>query len=198
MSGTWVKLDDTFPDHPKVLAVGDEAAWLYVAGLCHCSRHLSDGFIAAAVLRRLTGQRNPEALAERLVAERLWEPAEGGWQVHGYSEHQRTREQVEHDREKARERAQRSRELRAKSRRDAARTSGEVTEPVECSEVTDNPPSPPADEFAVTADVYRMNEETQRRGAEAARLLREERFRAGSVVPIATTAGAARALGGNQ
>jgi hypothetical protein len=113
VGSTWVKLADTFPYHPKVLAVGPEAGWLYVCGLCHCSAHLTDGFIAASAMPHLTPLKRPERLAARLVAERLWDAVDGGWSVHDYTTQQRTRAEVEHQREQARGRAKKSREVRA-------------------------------------------------------------------------------------
>lgn len=122
---TWVKLDDAFPTHPKILAAGDEAAWLFVCGLCHSSRHLTDGLVATAVLGRLTGLRRPERYAQRLVEAGLWLVEEGGWRINGYEEWQRSRADIEAEREAGRERARRSREARAKARRDAAERAAE-------------------------------------------------------------------------
>jgi len=106
---TWVKLDDGFADHPKVAAAGHVAAWVYVAGLCYCSRQLTDGFIPTSVLRRLTDVPKPEQHAARLVEVGLWETCDGGWCVHNYADHQRTREQVDADREKWREKKKKQR-----------------------------------------------------------------------------------------
>jgi hypothetical protein len=44
---TWIKLDDTLPDHPKFLALPDSAKWLYVEALCYANRHLTDGIITS-------------------------------------------------------------------------------------------------------------------------------------------------------
>jgi hypothetical protein len=50
---TWVKIDDGFADHPKVIEAGPMASWLFLCGLTYCSRQLTDGFIPAGQLRRL-------------------------------------------------------------------------------------------------------------------------------------------------
>jgi hypothetical protein len=84
----WVKLDDQFPDHPKVIEAGPEAAWLYVAALCYSSAKLTDGAIPTALVGRLTAHRGGERLAERLVAVGLWERAPSGYQVHDYGDYQ--------------------------------------------------------------------------------------------------------------
>lgn len=90
----WVKLDDQFADHPKVIEAGPLAAWLYVCGLTYCSRLLTDGFIPAGQIRRLADVKNPDALAKRLVAVGLWEACDGGYRIHDYFEYQPTRERV--------------------------------------------------------------------------------------------------------
>jgi hypothetical protein len=42
---TWVKIEDGFTEHPKVLQVGPLGAWIHLQGLCYTSRNLSDGFV---------------------------------------------------------------------------------------------------------------------------------------------------------
>jgi hypothetical protein len=101
----WVKLDDHFPDHPKVIAAGPLAAWLYVAGLCYAARLLTDGFIPYAMVPRLVPHRgpknatSPEALAERLCEVGLWTMEQSpsgsyGYRIHDYAVYQRSRERV--------------------------------------------------------------------------------------------------------
>ncbi|KKK81567.1 hypothetical protein LCGC14_2812180, partial [marine sediment metagenome] len=66
---TWVRLDDNFPGHRKVLAAGPEAAWLHIEGLCYCAHQQTDGAIPGAALAKLTQFSKPKAakLAARLV-----------------------------------------------------------------------------------------------------------------------------------
>jgi hypothetical protein len=90
----WVKLDDQFADHPKVLQAGPLAGWLYICGLTYCSRLLTDGFIPSGQVRRLADLKNPDALAKRLVDAGLWESCEGGFRIHDYLEYQPTKERV--------------------------------------------------------------------------------------------------------
>lgn len=136
---TWVKLDDTFPDHPKIIAAGDAAAWLWVSSVCFASRHLTDGFIPNDAVARLTSQRRVHQLVAKLLEVGLWEAATGGYWVHDYEEKQRTRSQVDRQRESARQRQRRHRShavTRAvtngvtSSVTDAV-TNGEVTRPEE-------------------------------------------------------------------
>jgi hypothetical protein len=106
---TWVKLDDGFPDHPKVLKVGGAAAWLYVSGLCYCGRFLTDGFIPSTALPKLTDAKAPQLLAAKLVEAGMWETAVDGWSVHDYGKYQRTKERVTAQREAASRRQSRKR-----------------------------------------------------------------------------------------
>lgn len=92
---TWTKLDDGIFDHPKMLRAGEDAANLYVRALVWCNKHLTDGAIPREALRVLTSRRDAASLADKLVAVGLWSSAEDGWSVHGFSDHNPTREQVE-------------------------------------------------------------------------------------------------------
>jgi hypothetical protein len=100
----WVKLDDTFPDHPKVEKAGPAAAWLYVCGLCYCARYLTDGLIPGTAVARLTALKNNRALAEKLVDVGLWERDGDDFRVHNYEERNPSKEQIEEKRRQTRER----------------------------------------------------------------------------------------------
>lgn len=97
---TWVKVDDRFPQNPKVLAAGKAAAWAYLCGLCYASQHLTDGHLPDKATPAFAGKRD----VERLVRAGLWIPVEGGYQIHDYLEHQPSREQHERKLEANRER----------------------------------------------------------------------------------------------
>lgn len=100
----WVRLDDTFPEHPKVLQVGGDAAWLHVCALAYCNRNETDGMVTLQVLPRLSDRRRPTALAELLVAAGMWDLAPGGWTIHDYLKFQPSRETMERKRAEARDR----------------------------------------------------------------------------------------------
>lgn len=48
----WVRLDENAIDHPKFLALSDGAWRLWCEGQTYCQKHLTDGKISAAALRR--------------------------------------------------------------------------------------------------------------------------------------------------
>jgi hypothetical protein len=141
---TWIKLHDNFWRNPKILAAGEDAGTLYVQGLCYCSDGLTDGRIPTAALRTLTAKKDARTLARILVREGLWLETATGWEVHDYLAVQRSRAQVESERQKARDRKARSRSGHAVT---PPVTDGgshaHVTQP-ETETETDNPsPTPP-------------------------------------------------------
>lgn len=77
----WVRLADDFTDHPKVIAAGPLAGWMYVCALTYANRYLTDGFIPAGQVRRLADVDGALSLADKLVDVGLWERAEGGFQI---------------------------------------------------------------------------------------------------------------------
>ena len=53
---SWVKLDDKFTGHTKVLAAGPEAAWLHLEGLCYCAQAETAGGRPGGLLPGQLGQ----------------------------------------------------------------------------------------------------------------------------------------------
>ncbi len=89
----WVKLDDAFHAHPKVLAAGLEATGLFVMSLSYSASYLTDGHITNQWVQMTAGKRW-EQLANRLVEVGLWNPLPEGFQVHDYADWNFTRAQV--------------------------------------------------------------------------------------------------------
>lgn len=71
---TWVKLDDGFLTHPKVLAAGKDGRALIVSGLCYCAQGLTDGLIVDGALPMVAGAADVKArpTAGRLVELGIW------------------------------------------------------------------------------------------------------------------------------
>lgn len=135
----WVKLDDHFPDHPKIAAAGPLAMAWHVAAICYCARYLTDGFIptrAARSLLDLTGcaevdgytgdDVEPDTLIARLVRSGAWHEVEGGYEVHDYLVYNPSREQVEAERKKAADRMAKGRRSGKRSGGSSGERSGEV------------------------------------------------------------------------
>lgn len=106
---TWVKIDDTVTEHPKCVELSPSAWTLWLHGLAYCSRNLTDGHIPAAMLPRLSGLSSPKKAAGELCEAGLWHKNGEGWEIHDYADHQRTRADIEAERQAARERRARNR-----------------------------------------------------------------------------------------
>lgn len=162
---TWVKLDDTCPDHPSIVGLSDAAFACWVRSLCYASRHLTDGFVPRSAIRTLGTAK----AAKELLAAGRWEDVEGGVRVRNYGEKQRTREQVEAERERWRQRQTRHRGVTTSSPRDTdERHAGVTRTEVEVeTEVDDVTTSSAARGTTAT--------ERQQRIEEACRTLADER-----------------------
>lgn len=108
---TWLKIDDGFSDHPKVMRVGNEAVGVFARTAAWSASHNTDGLVPAAVVtmyggleqltptvvRKLGG--GPRVIRERLLEARLWEPGElGGIVVHDFLRYNPSRNEVEGER----------------------------------------------------------------------------------------------------
>ena len=103
---TWIKLDDSLPNNPKILPLSDGAFRLYIEGLCYANQYLTDGFLTEAVLRRLDSGDHRKELTEAC----LWIECLDGMQINDYTEHQTSKADVEEKRKQSRDRVTRYRE----------------------------------------------------------------------------------------
>lgn len=106
----WVRIDENALEHPKIAALSDGAFRLWVQGLAHCQKYLTDGYIADLALRGLRAY-SPKRKAALMEAE-LWHASETGIRVHDFLEWNDSREHVMAARQLARERLQKHREKR--------------------------------------------------------------------------------------
>jgi hypothetical protein len=96
---TWVRVDDGFADHPKVLDVSDAAFRLHVCAMCWSGRRLTDGAIKHRDLRILIGMlrtppTNPADIVQELLDAHLWEDMGDSWAIHDWLEYNPSAEQV--------------------------------------------------------------------------------------------------------
>jgi hypothetical protein len=94
---SWIKLDDGFAQHPKLVAVGPEGLTLQVRAFCYAGRYLTDGFIPDAVAVSLASNltESPEHWIDQMVKHKLWIVKDGGFQVHDYLTYNPSKIQVE-------------------------------------------------------------------------------------------------------
>lgn len=99
---TWFRVDDSFADHPKVVALDDgpcraDALALWLLSGSRVGRWNLDGFISRVEVKRFAFK--PKA-ADELVRVGLWVAAEGGYRFHDWLDRNPSREQVEEERAK--------------------------------------------------------------------------------------------------
>jgi hypothetical protein len=87
---SWVRVDDGFADHPKIVALNHLEFRLHIWGLCYCARHLTDGFLANAVPQGAhfvpRGDRR-ERVINGLLEAGLWERVDGGYLIRDFLEY---------------------------------------------------------------------------------------------------------------
>lgn len=111
----WVKIDDGFATHPKILAAGPLAAIIQIRAICFSSQNKTDGFIHNSALPLLlTGfehigidegsigdyasfgcQANEVNWPMFMVEHKLWEQAENGYIIHDYLEWNLSKHDIE-------------------------------------------------------------------------------------------------------
>lgn len=139
---SWVRIDDQFPMHPKIVTAGPLAEVLQERAACYASRQLTDGFIPFAVLplllvgfERLFFDGKPALDYDwpgLMMSIRvpgcdvgLWEKTDGGWLVHDYLDYNPSRYDIEQLR-KTKSRAGRSGGLAKGKARAKARANAKV------------------------------------------------------------------------
>jgi hypothetical protein len=127
---SWFKLETGFPTHPKVMDLTANAFRLHVCALAYAAEHLTDGEIDPRTLRVLAANSRvsrPGGLVKELVKARLWDvnPFEtDSYQIHDYGHHQRTKQDVERERELTRDRVRNYRERHGNATGNALRNAG--------------------------------------------------------------------------
>ena len=138
---TWIKLEDSFPDHPKIAALSDRAFRVHISALCYCGKYLTNGVIPAPIANKIC-VNNGSRIIKRLVEIGLWSRVEGGYEINDYLKYQTSKEQAEMEKETNRLRAARARETRASSLRNGVTSGGllstEAHTPTPTDSTTDN------------------------------------------------------------
>lgn len=101
----WFRLDDGFHNHPKVRAAGNAAIGLWVRCATYSSHYLTDGHIDTGIAHDIGNQRE----IDRLLSSGLWVANGTGFVIPDYLDYNPSAKQVQLERERARERAAKSR-----------------------------------------------------------------------------------------
>jgi hypothetical protein len=121
---TWVKIDDSFPNHPKIVGLSDKAFRIHISGLCYCGTYLTDGFVPMTIAARFANE-DMQYIVE-LTQAGLWReaPQDNGFHIHDYLAHQTSKTQVEEKRQTVRERQKRYRERHKVTEAEPAESEG--------------------------------------------------------------------------
>lgn len=98
MRKVYAVVEAGFITDPKTARLDCKAMMLYIAGLIHCQEHLTDGLILDVFMPWLASvihEKNARKQADQLVEVGYWESVEGGYRVHAYLKHNRSRVEVE-------------------------------------------------------------------------------------------------------
>ena len=147
----WFKVDDKLHSHVKAARAGVEALGLWTVAGSWCMDQLTNGFVPDYIAARLDPKYKRHAQA--LVRAGLWHEAEQdgdtGWNFHDWDEYQPTKDAVQEERRKARERMAKRRGSSSDVRANADGTSDAVRLPrpdptrPDHKERSSNAPSPP-------------------------------------------------------
>lgn len=91
----WVKLDDGFAEHPKVLALSDRALRLHIAAMCWSARRQTDGAIPAAYVREKISKK----FLDELLCARLWDRDGADFKIHDFLDYNPSRDQHSEERQ---------------------------------------------------------------------------------------------------
>lgn len=96
---SWIKLDDKWMRHPKIIAAGRDARDIWLASITWCSEYLTDGYLPANLVPSLAmtadvDVANCQNFAKTLVEVGLWDATENGYQVHDYLDYNPSKNQA--------------------------------------------------------------------------------------------------------
>jgi hypothetical protein len=98
---SWAKLDDGFWMNPKVIQAGNAGAGIFSRLLSYCGCYLTDGFIPPEVVELVVGsdKKAMQTLERLMLVQRM---ESGAFCIPDFLEHNRSKAQVEADREQRR------------------------------------------------------------------------------------------------
>ena len=89
----YIRIDVLLPEHPKIDLLSRSARWTLVELWCYCGRNRTDGIVSAQRWRSFGTAGERRQIEDAGFAEPVGNG--GGYVMHGYLEHQRSREQIE-------------------------------------------------------------------------------------------------------
>lgn len=90
----YIRVDVLLPEHPKLDGLSAAAKWAVIEMWCFCGRNRNDGIITPERWRKF----GTKAIRDRIVERGLADPimgGEGGYLMHDYTDHNRSRQEVD-------------------------------------------------------------------------------------------------------
>lgn len=109
----WARIDDSFYDHPKIVAVWDRcpgAIGLHARALAYATKHLTNGRLPGSVVAYLSpcdSERTPQV--DALVEGQLWYADGTDYLIHDFLDWNPSKDEVKEKRRSDRERKRESR-----------------------------------------------------------------------------------------
>ena len=97
-------VDVAMIEDPRLLKLPRGVRLLHLEALVWCKAHLTDGFIPAGALHRLTDEPDADKAARELVKVNLWSLTAEGWTIVGFTDTQMSAQRVREKRQASRER----------------------------------------------------------------------------------------------
>lgn len=136
---SWVKLDDQFFAHPKIINLSKDAKLLHLAALTYCASQLTDGMLTPGAVRMASAQvdAEPACIAE-LVTAGVWEMDGANYRIHDYLVYNPSGEEVKAERARTAQRvaAWRSRHPKSNAVTNGASNASPVPVPVPLNQHT--------------------------------------------------------------
>lgn len=111
---SWARLDDRFWMHPVIVAIGNEGAGVFARMLSYCGGYRTNGLVPAPVVASIVGEK--EEVLKRLHELGSIDMLESGSvQIRNYLEYNPSRDEIDNQREQAKERAKKSRDRKARA-----------------------------------------------------------------------------------
>ena len=100
---SWVRLDDKFFQHPKILAIPGGAKLLYLCSLTHCAANLTDGHIRHSSLPYIANTvgilpHELDAIVTALLTAGVWRSNAEGYEIHDYLDYNPSAAQLKAER----------------------------------------------------------------------------------------------------
>lgn len=88
----FVRVDVLLPEHPKIDLLSRSARWTLIEMWCYCGRNHNDGIITAVRWKTFGTAAERRQITDAGFADPI---GLGGYVMHDYTEHNRSREQID-------------------------------------------------------------------------------------------------------